>query len=530
MDLSNRVTLDDYQQVAGKSWPSYNDFCQGQWGNNAYLIKEIQEFVDGIPAQEEHSFYSGEPFTFDVGLYISSEDYALVAGEDWPVYTDFCQGVKTTNAEVQKEIDSVVDRYVTAGVKFPINTPTACQSKWTWSTIYLNQHSTASCHRVTPFKFSLEDFDNFHNIPEKIRQREAMLRGEWPGQGCEYCRDIEQAGGFSDRLHNLEIRGLTPIELIRDPNATVVTPRIVEIFAKNTCNLSCTYCNANLSSKIEDENRRFGEFNQNGVVIPVHDSHDPQTNEYLDRFLIWIENNIHNLRRLHLLGGETFIQHDLMTRVLDIIEQKPNRDLEFCTFSNLNVPDTIWDKYINRIKDLQAAGHIKCFDLTASIDCWGKEAEYARFGLNLDKFESRLDWAAQQGSWLRLNVNQTVTALTMRTMVDLVKKIDHYSQHRHIGHYFQFYTGPQMFQHPKTYAYSLWDNDMTNVLNAMPSHTPEQKEAIPRMIGLKKLLEQHTAHNYAEIEKLKIYLDELDRRRSTNWRGIFPYLDINEQT
>jgi hypothetical protein len=34
-------------------------------------------------------------------------------------------------------------------------------------------------------------------------------------------------------------------------------------------------------------------------------------------------------------------------------------------------------------------------------------------------------------------------------------------------------------------------------------------------------------YNWEEIDKLKIFLDELDRRRKTNWRAIFPYLDIS---
>ena len=234
------------------------------------------------------------------------------------------------------------------------------------------------------------------------------------------------------------------------------------------------------------------------------------------------------LVRLHLLGGETFIQHNLMNSVLDILERIPCPNLEFCIFSNMNVPDRYWDLYTNRIKDLQQQGHIKYFDLTASIDCWGPEAEYARHGLNLKKFEERLEWAASQGNWLRLNCNQTVTALTKKTMPDLIDKISYYSKQKHIGHYFQFYTGPHMFHHPQTFAYSMWENDFKNIYRAMPTHTVHQLEAIPRMQGLEKQLQLVKAHNYKDIDKLHTLLDELDRRRNTNWRSIFPYLDIHE--
>ena len=461
-------------------------------------------------------------------LYVTEEDYLVFAGPSWPSYQDYLAGARGTEPGIQAEIAQFTKQQKETGIKFPINTATACQSKWTWSTVYLNQLSTASCHRVNPVPFSLEDFDNFHNIPKKIADRKLMLNGQWPTGGCEYCQQIEQAGGWSDRQHNLDIRGLTPPELETDPTATHVTPRLVEIFAQNTCNLACIYCNGNLSSRIEQENLKYGDFDHRGVKIPVITVPTSAATEYFERWISWLDKNINQLVRLHLLGGETFLQHDLMTRVLDIIEKNPNPDLQFCVFSNLNVPDKYWNLYIDRIKDLQSRGYIQYFDLTASIDCWGPEQEYVRSGLNLAKFEQRFAWASEQGPWLRLNANQTVTAMTMRTMPELIKKIDQYSQHKHIGHYFQFYTGPQMFQHPQTYAYSFWADTFDQIFSAMPQRTMAHQEAIPRMQGLQAQLKQRTQHNYADIESLKIYLDELDRRRGTNWRELFSYLDVGK--
>lgn len=390
----------------------------------------------------------------------------------------------------------------------------------------MNSLTSASCHRVTPIPFKLDQFDDFHNLPEKIQQREAMLRGEWPGMGCEYCRDIEHAGGFSDRMHNLDIPGLTPPELDTNPTATHVTPRIVEIFAQNTCNLACTYCNSGLSSKIEHENKKFGEFYKKGVGIPLVHNQPEAAEKYFLKFLDWLARNIQHLRRLHLLGGETFLQHKLMSSVLDIIEQHPSPDLELCVFSNLMVPDSIWKKYMGRIEDLQRRGHIKVFDLTASIDCWGPESEYARFGLKLDEFEQKFAWASEQGDWLRLNANQTVTALTMRTMADLIVKIADYSKSKHIGHYFQFYTGPHMFQHPRVYGYSFWEKDFDRIFKAMPDNDAHQHEAVVRMQGIQTYLQSFATNNLRDIGRLHTYLDELDRRRGTNWRDVFPYLEI----
>ena len=460
-------------------------------------------------------------------LYFTQEDYNNLAGPDWPSYESICAGMSAKDPEIQKEINGYIDMFQKDGIKFPIHTATACQSKWTWSTIYLNQLATASCHRVHPLPFELENFDDFHNIPKKLQDRRLMLEGKWPKGGCEYCQVIEEAGGHSDRQHNLEIRGLTPPELETDFTAVNVSPRIVEIFAQNTCNLSCIYCNGNLSSQIEQENFKHGMFNFNGVSIPVITKPTRAAKEYFDRFISWLDKNITTLARLHLLGGETFIQHELMTSVLDILEKRPNPDLQFCIFSNFNVPDSAWNRYVPRILDLQKQGHIKYFDLTASIDCWGPEQEYVRSGLNLEKFEKRFAWAADQDpTRLRLNVNQTVTGMTVRTMPGLIEKIKQYSKNRHIGHYFQFYTGPHMFQHPNIFAYSMWEKDFENILAAMPVDTIEQQEAIPRMIGLQRYLQQSIKHKHDEIKKLHVYLDELDRRRGTDWQKLFGYLKV----
>lgn len=463
----------------------------------------------------------------NLSLYFQREDYEGIKGPDWPSYQEFLSGERGSDPEIQREINGFVDMLTKDGIKFPIRTATSCQSKWTWSTIWLNQLSTSSCHRVNPLPFELGDFDNFHNLPGKIKDRELMLKGQWPGGGCEYCKKIEDAGGHSDRLHNLEIRNLTPPELENDNTATQVTPRIVEIFAQNTCNFSCIYCNGNLSSKIENENKKFGNFEKDGVVIPVVTIPTSATKEYFDRFLSWLEKNISTLRRLHLLGGETFIQHELMENVLRIIGQNPNPDLVLNIFSNLNVPDRYWQYYITWIKDLCLKGCLKKFDLTASIDCWGKEAEYTRSGLDLEKFEKNFSWLSEQNeSWLILNVNQTITATTIHSMPELNKKITKYGKNRHIGQYFEFYIGSDQFHHPENFSWDTWKDDFENIFMTMPRETESHQEAILRMTGIKKQLEKVNRHNIDQIKKLHIYLDELDRRRGTNWREIFPYLEV----
>jgi DNA topoisomerase IB len=83
-----------------------------------------------------------------------------------------------------------------------------------------------------------------------------------------------------------------------------------------------------------------------------------------------------------------------------------------------------------------------------------------------------------------------------------------------------------MFQHPNIFAYSMWENDFEKILATMPTDTIEQQEAILRMTGLQRYLQQSTDHKHIEIKKLHTYLDEIDRRRRTNWRELFGYLVV----
>jgi hypothetical protein len=136
-----------------------------------------------------------------------------------------------------------------------------------------------------------------------------MLQGKWPQGGCEYCQQIEQAGGASDRQLHLQIPNLVPVELEEDSTAVKVSPKILEIYFNNTCNLACVYCWDGFSSKIEQENRKFGDFVQSGVVIK-NTSSRADLKGLTAAFWSWFGDNCQSLGRLHVLGGEPFYQDD----------------------------------------------------------------------------------------------------------------------------------------------------------------------------------------------------------------------------
>lgn len=414
---------------------------------------------------------------------------------------------------------------------FPIKQDPACQLKWTWSTLWITEGMTNSCHRCLKVPLDKENFDNFHNHPHKLKERQLMLSGKWPtlengGSGhCTYCKDIEDAKGMSDRQHHLTIPNLTPKELFVDPSATVVTPKILEVFMNATCNLKCTYCNTSDSSSWRSEVKKHGPLRyQNGDIIPGFQerTNHPDSRFFFEKTLAWIEKNGNELKRLHLLGGETFYQNELQ-EMLDVLKRLNNPDLQLNIVSSLMVKEDIYKNYIEQIKKLCRDRRIGRFDLTCSIDGWGAEQEYTRFGLKLEAWEKLFSYTVNE-KWIYLNVNQTITSLTMKTMTDLVQTINRYRKIRSINQHMSFVTF-RPWMHPKVYGYNFWSNDIDKLLAEMPEDNKTNITSKKYMIGILKSIPD-TVPDYKQISVLKFFLDNIDKRRNTNWRKIFPYLDI----
>lgn len=410
---------------------------------------------------------------------------------------------------------------------FPIKTKTACQSKWTWSSLWLTAGTTASCHRVRHQPVSLEDFGSFHNHPEKIKDRELMLRGEWPAGGCEYCQDIEEAGGLSDRQYHLKIPNLAPPELDTNSTATSVTPRIVEVFIDNLCNLSCVYCHPACSSQIEQENKKFGDFQFKGISITNGSLTDSKTlqRQYFEKFCEWLEKNSSTLVHLNLMGGEPFYQSELDV-ILDVLSKTKNPNLEITIISNLVVKPARLKAQIDRFRQMCLNRNIGRLAITASIDCWGAEQEYARTGMDLKVWEENFAYIVDQ-KWIRLHTNQTITALTLRTLPEMYEKINQYRKIRSISTEFSLVIGnPHL--HPKIFGGEFWQDDFEKILAAMPEDLEQEKNSKIYMQGIQSQILASSV-DLTEVENFQIYLDELDRRRNTNWRAVYPYLDAQVQ-
>lgn len=420
---------------------------------------------------------------------------------------------------------------------FPIKSDTSCLLKWAWSTVYLGQGTSSSCHRTDQAPIPADNFASFHNLPNKIRAREMMRRSEWPQEGCQYCEKIEQAGGMSDRQHQLEAghdADRTPPELMINPDANEVTPTILEVYFNNVCNLSCLYCGSHFSSKWEEENRRFGVFEQGNVKFGHNQQWNPDYERMLADFWKYLEENNRYkvIRYYQILGGEPFYQKEF-DMSLEFWETHPNPELTFNIITNLKVPHDKFKKYIDRFGRMMTRGQLKRLQITGSIDAWGPQEEYVRWGLDLEEWTKNWEYLLDK-PWVVQCINTAITGLTIKTLPELIERIDKWNKQRPPWNPISFsfmsaMTPPEMV--PDIFGKGVFDADFDRIRAAMPTiqehdtdHVRSMKTAaVEHMEGIIKQI-QSGPRNPERIADLRVYLTEIDRRRGTNWKELFPWL------
>jgi hypothetical protein len=419
---------------------------------------------------------------------------------------------------------------------FPIKSETACLLKWGWSTVYFNSGSTASCHRTKKYAIDPGAFDQFHNLPAKIQARQDMLDGQWPGAGCEYCRNIELTGGVSDRQMQLEMQqdpGLTPPELALDPAATSITPTMLEVYFNNTCNMKCIYCGPHYSSAWEDENHRYQElsgFFSDDVFGVTRSQNNPHYQSMINDLWKYLSQDSRyiRLRRYHILGGEPFLMPE-MDASIDFWADHPNPDLTFAVITNLNIPHKRFQVYMNRFKDLISQGKIGQLQITASLDSWGPQQEYARFGLDPNLWKTNFEYMLKE-TWVQPSINSAISALTVKQMPVLLNMINLWNlslnDDRKIIHSFNTSSHQDSIYN---FGSDVFADDFIEIARLMPEDTDIQRSQKMLMQGIQTRYSQCVL-NLKKINQFKSYLDILDQRRKTNWRVLFSWLDQDFST
>lgn len=404
-----------------------------------------------------------------------------------------------------------------------------CGYKWGWSTINLMSAKTNSCHRVHEDSILDDDISNFHNTPYKIKTRTDMLDGKWPGLGCEYCRDIEVAGGISDRIDfNSREKNLRfmPKEFETESNPVKVSPTILEVYFSNLCNLGCVYCHPRYSSVLANESKKF---KSEGTPWGLEGTMDFQTRASgyearLNSFWKWFEENAHTLKRYNILGGEPFFQPEFYTN-LEYIEKADLPEMDLCIFSNLKIKKDKLRHLALRLSKLADSKKLRSVRLVCSIDCWGPQQEYVRTGLNMKSWEENFDMLVREFPSIRLEMHGTITALTIKTMPELLYRWKKWNTLRTSNGYDEvalshnFCFNPDYYS-PFIFGPKFFDEDFEKIYEILEGN----EFALEVMKGYHKRINAVRVRDKQLIQRLQDELMANDYRRGSNYKDVFPWI------
>lgn len=395
-----------------------------------------------------------------------------------------------------------------------------CGYKWGWSTINLMSGRTNSCHRVEEDEIP-DDFSQFHNTENKLETRTKMLEGNWPGKGCEYCRDIEYSGGISDRIEfnsNDDNLRYIPIEFKTQIHPVNVTPSIIETYFSNLCNLGCIYCSPRYSSVLENEGKKYDDTPWSNT-INIHEDNKKDYGNRVQQFWDWFKDNSHHIKRWNILGGEPFFQNEFYESV-DYLESKSHPELDLCVFSNLKVKKEKLYSVIERIERLKKNGNLRSFRLVCSIDCWGPQQEYVRHGLSMKSWEENFDMLVREFDEVILELHGTMSCLTIKTIPELLEKRNEWNSLGKntvfLSHNFCFFPS---YYSPFIFGPRFFDEDFDNILKHL-----KDDNYYDIMQGYQNRINSTRVRDKNLINELKEELSKNDKRRGSDYTKIFPWL------
>lgn len=402
---------------------------------------------------------------------------------------------------------------------FPIKKNPACLLKWSQVSLYLWENTSSSCHRNIGMKIP-ENFD-FHNTPITLEHRQKMLNGQWPsdGQGCEHCRDQEAYGGISDRIQWLKNdynKRYVPQELYANSDLVNVKPTQLSVHFNNRCNLKCLYCGPNLSSSWVKENLKYDENKDYNIDPWLLDSGYKQR---LEQFYEWMEENYSSLKAFDILGGEPFIQTECFD-CIDWMIDHPNLECDVEIYSNFQVKPELFKRGMEKIRKL--ASTVNEVLIVGSIDCFGLESEYIRYGHDWATFEENWNYLMHECPEVKPTMNWTVSSLSIPYTAELVKKVIGWNKIRYINVNYNKCVDPIIYDPhimpPGTYK--EYFNELTELNEVLYKNNELYKNYVK---GIFNEIDSSPSQPH-KIKELKEQLTKLDSRRGTDWHQTFPWL------
>lgn len=326
---------------------------------------------------------------------------------------------------------------------------------------------------------------------DKNVQTQLEMISNRPGPNCYPCYELEKkTNGFdviSDRVFYLkELRQVPMSTYDKIQNFDLQT---IDVRWSNLCNFACIYCNADYSSRWENElNLKYS--------IPI-DSAKQQFKDY-------VLSRTKKLKHVYLAGGEPL----LMKENLELLEKlyKENPEVNVRINTNLSKVDTSVFEYICKFKHVH---------WTISVETIEKEYEYVRYGGNWADFVDNLTFVKSLNH--KITFNMLYFLLNYNSIFDCIEWLQRMGFHNNsfvIGALSQ----PTYFdiRHLPDVVLNDIVKQLKNRINQGPKYLLEN--------SYKNILDYVQKPMNKDIKNSFTMIKNLDTRRNLNSREIFPDL------
>ncbi len=396
--------------------------------------------------------------------------------------------------------------------------PGFCVLKWYHQEMHLGTGRAHSCYHCPTHQIPLGA--DLHNTPHKVEQRATMLQGGKPSE-CSYCWEVEDLNLISDRQtlavqffkHNRDI-----VKEAKQAGLNYVYPKYLEISFTNKCQMACSYCGPVFSTTWEKEIEKHGPYKLSEDYNLIH-TPQIENSPYVAKFWKWFPQAYEHLFVLRVTGGEPLLDNNTY-KLLEYVKTNPRKGLTFHCNSNLMVTENRVQKYINLVKDIPNT------KLYASIDSWGKQAEYIRHGLDIEHFEENLIRLLAQG--IPVGIMCTYNFLSIHNISEFIFKMAELKTQ--FGDLLTV-DMPYMVE-PLHLSAQICDDSHIHIME----ESLKEMELYPFTTGeiekYRKTVGWIKANRFKGDELVKhrkdfwAFVKEHDKRRGTNFKEAFPHLGM----
>lgn len=424
--------------------------------------------------------------------------------------------------------------------------PGFCLAKWTQLTLNLQNGTAHSCHHPPVHQVPIDEIkldpSSLHNSIYKKQQRKEMLEGGRPKE-CDYCWRVEDAdpNALSDRhLKSAFSWSNQHFDTIKNnPWDKNFQPTYVEVSFGYACNFKCMYCSPAISSAWMQEAKQYGGFsttdNYNDIAWLERSGRMPiperEENPYVDAFWKWWPDLYPALHTFRVTGGEPLMNKNTFKMMDWIINtDKPNTNLLLGINSNFCVEDKLFDKFISQAHKVLQSGKVRKLEIYTSAEAQGDKAGYIRTGFEYKKFFNNLERVFKEFKDYDnfvVTFMCTYNALSVTSFKEYLH--DLIALRKKYGRDCMYIDIPYL-RYPEMMDVKILDETfeqyMINTVDYMQTMEKQELMHKSETDKLKRIIEywrsQRSIDHSNHRQNFKVYTQELDKRRSTDFATVFP--------